>query len=80
MKGYIRSISTGKAFGFIRSSNSADYFFHKDDFVGHWTDLIADYELFKNGERIEVTFDVAESTKGPRAGNVRRLDFPNQAV
>ncbi len=80
MKGTIRSIVINRNFGFIRANNKGDYFFHKDDFTGHWDDLVSDYNL-GNGEPIEVQFEISEkSSKGPRASNVRRIDFPNQAV
>jgi len=79
MKGTIKNIVLNRQFGFIRAANDGEYFFHKQDFNGHWTDLVED---FGHGgpENIEVTFDVVDSPKGPRAANVRRLDWPNQAV
>jgi len=75
MKGTIKNIISRRSFGFIRAANGGDYFFHRQDFNGHWEDLEADALQ----EIVEVTFDVVESPKGPRAGNVRRTDFPNQA-
>jgi cold shock CspA family protein len=73
MKGTINRIPPGKMFGFINANNKGDYFFHKDDFEGHWSDLIND---ITHGP-IEVSFEVTESEKGLRASKVRRLDFPN---
>lgn len=75
MTGTVRAVVSKRYFAFIRS-NGKDYFFHREDFSGHWEDLENDY-LKMN---VEVKFDAVESKKGPRAANVSRLDFPNQAV
>lgn len=75
MNGVISRIPTGKLFGFIRAGE-VDYFFHKQDFNGFWDDLVSD---LVQGD-IQVSFNIVESPKGPRAGYVRRLDYPNQAV
>jgi cold shock CspA family protein len=74
MKGTIKNIIPNRNFGFIRTGNGGDYFFHRQDFQGHWEDLETDYHKID----VQVTFDVAESPKGLRAANVRRLDYPNQ--
>jgi cold shock CspA family protein len=63
-----------KQFGFIRSDGK-DYFFHKSSFNGYWDDLIDDFE---GDVKIEVSFEPTQSSKGARAENVKRLDFPNQ--
>ena len=65
-----------KGFGFIRGKDNKDYFFHKDDFNGHWGDLEADLEAKMN---ILVEFTPQSGKKGPRAGNVTRTDWPNEA-
>lgn len=65
-----------RLFGFIVTPDGKEYFFHRDDFKGHWDDLVAD----DSDKDVEVTFDIVESTKGLRADNVSRTDFPNQAV
>lgn len=75
-KGLITRLETSKGYGFIRK-NTTDYFFHRDDFIGHWEDLIIDYTSAKD---IEVEFENIHTPKGPRAQNVRRLDHPNQSV
>jgi cold shock CspA family protein len=76
MKGNVVKVVGDKRFGFIRSQNQGEYFFHKDDFSGHWDDLVVDMRTEKE---IPVTFDPGESTKGLRAANVRRLDWPNES-
>jgi cold shock CspA family protein len=75
MTGIVRAIVSKRHFGFIRS-NGSDYFFHREDFNGFWEDLELDYTK----DQIQVTFDIVVSNKGPRAANVKRTDFPNQAV
>jgi cold shock CspA family protein len=81
MKGQLKNIIPQKNFGFIKA-NSSEIFFHRSDFNGHWEDLESDFKKVqgKKGEFIELEFDVVDSPKGPRAANVKRTDFPNQAV
>lgn len=75
MTGIIKKVVPGRQFGFI-TCNGMEYFFHRDDFYGHWTDL--EIDLDKN-LRIEVEFEIGDDKgRGPRAANVRRLDFPNE--
>ena len=76
MKGTIKTIRD-KTFGFIRATNNGEYFFHREDFIGHWQDLILD---FNEGIQIEVEFSVETMPKGPRARNVKRVDFPNEVA
>ena len=76
MKGIVKNVIANRNFGFIRANfNNIEYFFHREDFNGHWDDLVAD---LNRKERIEVEFEETKSWKGPRASEVRRLDFPNQ--
>ena len=74
MTGKIVRLIPEKGFGFINVGD-VDYFFHRSSFDGHWQDLEHD---LKNGMVINVGFDIGESHKGPRAENVKRLDWPNQ--
>lgn len=78
LKGKIVKIPPGKNFGFIEL-NGTHYFFHRQDFNGHWDDLLQDI-AYDEKTRIYVSFEEAQSEKGPRATNVTRLDHPNQAV
>ncbi len=73
MEGMVKNIVVKRGFGFI-TSGKQEYFFHKDDFYGHWDNLLED--VFAQ-QRVPVEFEVKESPKGPRASNVRRTDHPN---
>lgn len=77
MEGLLRDLIAQRQFGFIKADK--DYFFHRDDFHGHWNDMYKDWQ---NAEEIQLEFDVdnERNTKGPRAKNVRRVGFPNEAV
>lgn len=76
MEGRLASINEKKNYGFIHSEGRK-YFFHRENFHGHWYDLYADYQ---NGTEIRMSFDEdSDRGKGPRATNVRRLDYPNQS-
>ena len=79
MQGTIKNLVNGKLYGFIRDSMDNELFFHREDFSGHWDDLVFDFAKGK-GQHILVEFDVVENPKGKRAANVRRLEYPNQAV
>lgn len=76
MKGTVKNLVAARNFGFIRGSNNGEYFFHRDDFNGHWDDLVED---LAHQMHPEVSFDVVESPKGLRAANVRRNDWPNES-
>lgn len=78
LKGIIKSLNDKKKFGFIKCGGN-EYFFHREDFQGYWDDLVNDFEAF-NKKKIEVEFEEVYSPKGPRASNVKRLDWPNQAA
>jgi cold shock CspA family protein len=69
-KGRVRNLPEGKNFGFIQCESDKDYFFHRDDFNGHWNDLLSD---FRRGQVIMVEFEPAESVKGLRASQVKIL-------
>lgn len=75
MTGTVVRMPEGKNFGFIKvPGEKKDYFFHREDFSGHWSDLTHDFNANK---KIEVTFDGEDGQKGPRAINVKRTDWPN---
>ena len=60
--GTVKRIQRDKGFGFIRDTNGQEFFFHRSSVQGSFEDL-------SEGQR--VSFDEEQSTKGPRAGNVR---------
>jgi cold shock CspA family protein len=73
MNGRVKFLAgQAKSFGFIIADDGPEFFFHRDDFTGHWDDLKMDVNAHPN--TIPVSFDIVESPKGRRAGNVRRLD------
>jgi len=71
MRGIIKRLMEEKHFGFIRSQEGVEYFFHSSDFNGHFNDLVDDVN---SGQQVEVEFNVVPSQKGPRAGDVVRTD------
>lgn len=75
VEGVVKNLIRAKNFGFIMH-NSDEFFFHRDDFNGHWHDLAHDFEA---GQQIKVQFTPQHTVKGPRANEVSRLDHPNQA-
>lgn len=80
-QGTVVRVAFGKNFAFINDGlQKDDYFFHRDNFAGFWKDMESD---FANGKEIRVQFDLGQpkdKSKGPRATNVSRLDYPNQSV
>lgn len=69
MNGTIKNLLAVKNYGFIKADGK-EYFFHKEDFEGNWNHLVEDFGV-GGAEPIEVTFDIVDSLKGPRAANVR---------
>ena len=64
--GTIKRLVTDRGFGFIRESNGPnEYFFHLSSCRTHYNDL---------AEGDEVSFDIESSPKGPRAGNVTKVE------
>lgn len=66
MKGTVIRFNKRKGFGFIKTVDGKDVFFHYSSLV---------MEGFKDiPVESEVEFDVEETEKGLRASNVKRLD------
>ena len=61
--GTIVRILIDKGFGFISDEGGVEHFFHQTAVQD------AVFETLREGQRVE--FTVEESTKGPRAGDVR---------
>lgn len=75
MTGTIARLVAEKGFGFIKSAGTSDLFFHRDDYIGNWQDLV---EEFNYGEKIEVGFKDIRTAKGPRAQNVSKIEIGNR--
>ena len=78
MNGYVRNIVQNRMYGFIIGEDGKEYFFHRDEFNGHWRDIESDFGIKK--DRINVEFEPTNTDKGYRALKVNRLDFPNQSA
>lgn len=64
--GTIARLLIDKGFGFIRDESGIEHFFHRSAVRQ------AVFELLREGQRVEFTTE--ESTKGPRAGDVRLIE------
>jgi CspA family cold shock protein len=67
MHGTIKRIIRDRGFGFIRTSEGQEVFFHRSSLQG------LDFDALKEGENVEL--EVEKGDKGPRAMSVR----PNEA-
>jgi CspA family cold shock protein len=65
MKGSVKMFNKEKGYGFIRSEDGQDVFFH------HSSILMDGYKTAETGEAVE--FEVEESDRGPRAKNIKKL-------
>ncbi len=66
MEGTIKTLVADKGFGFITvDGEEKDLFFHRNELKG------VDYEDLKTGDK--VSFDKADSPKGPNATNITRV-------
>jgi cold shock protein len=63
MTGTIKRLVSDKGFGFILAGDGAEYFFHSSACA------TAPFDSLREGQ--DVTFDVGQGPKGPRAENVR---------
>lgn len=61
--GHIKKIVPDRGFGFVRGTNGIEVFFHR-------TETAAAFDDLQEGD--EVTYDIAESAKGPRARNLKK--------
>ena len=64
MKGTIKRVVRDRGFGFIRSTDGQEVFFHRNGLQQ------MDFDSLKEGSTVE--FEVEQSEKGPRATNVRQ--------
>lgn len=65
MTGTIKTLRAEKGFGFIRSGDGKEYFFHRSAIYGEGIDML------REGDSVEFELG-ADGPKGPRAENVRR--------
>ena len=66
MKGTVKWFNPDKGFGFITPEDGS-----KDLFVHHSSIQIEGFKTLNENQKVE--FDVEQSEKGPRAGNVKPL-------
>lgn len=73
MTGSVSNVVTAKRFGFISGESGEEYFFHKEDMISDWDELVAD---FNNGGagKVRVEFRADKTPKGPRARNVAVIE------
>ena len=64
MQGTIKRIVRDRGFGFIRSTDGQEVFFHRNGLQQ------MDFDSLQEGSTVE--FEVEQSEKGPRATNVRQ--------
>ena len=65
MHGHIARLKQDRGFGFIRADQGRDVFFHRSAVVD------GNFDLLREGD--EVTYELENSPRGPRAKNVRQL-------
>lgn len=66
MNGYVRTVLGDKKYGFIRVPDGHEYFFHKEDYLDDWDELVEG--CLKS--QMNVEFEAIQTPKGPRARNV----------
>ncbi len=64
MTGKIGTLRVDKGFGFIKSDEGKEYFFHQSAIYGEGIDNL------REGDSVD--FEVGQGPKGPRAENVKR--------
>jgi len=62
-KGTVKTVLRDRGFGFIRSEEGSEIFFHRTSLQG------MQFEDVREG--LSVEFEVEEAARGPRANNVR---------
>ena len=63
MNGTIKKVTKDRGFGFLTAENGVEYFFHQSELRGGLT-----FDELREGQR--VSFETAQSDKGPRAAEV----------
>jgi len=70
--GRIKWWDNKKGFGFILQDSGKDIFVHYSNVTGNG------FKTLNPGE--EVTFDLIDSDKGPKAQNVQRVETPSESA
>jgi cold shock protein len=65
MNGTVKRLTSDRGFGFIKSANGNEFFFHRSAVTG------SGFDSLREGDA--VTFDEGQGPKGPRAENVRAV-------
>lgn len=65
-KGTIRRLMRDRGYGFITGEDEKDIFFHRTALRG------LRFDLLREGQSVE--FEVEESSRGPRAVNIRAFE------
>lgn len=73
MRGSVSNVVVNKKFGFISAENGLEYFFHKEDTVSDWDELVSDFSQ-SGGGKVKVEFRADKTPKGPRARNVAVIE------
>ncbi len=63
--GIIRRLVKDRGFGFIKSDDGQDLFFHRSELRG------VPFDFLKEGESVE--FEKGEGSKGPKAANIKLI-------
>ena len=63
--GTIRRLVRDRGFGFIKSTEGEDYFFHRSQVVG------VSFDLLEEGQSVE--FEKGDGPKGPKAVNIKLI-------
>lgn len=63
MQGTIKRVVRDRGFGFIRSTEGREVFFHRSSLQG------LNFDTLKEGDAVE--FEIEDGPKGPRAASVR---------
>ena len=67
LKGKIKSLIRPRGFGFISAENGEQVFFHRSALQGK------DFDFLEEGTDVE--FNLTRGPKGPRAVNIRIVEF-----
>ena len=63
--GIIQRLVSGRGFGFIKSDDGQDLFFHRSELQG------VTFDLLKEGQSVE--FEKGQGPKGPKAVNIKLI-------